>query len=119
MLCTLRIVYIVGTHVLAENGKTCSDLGHTRISTLEECKSLIGFVQSYYPSVSSDIVKVNYGKYPAGCYMFTIAGALFSVRFNADTSDNGEANSRPVCSTGRSYKSRIDVLNFCLIICYD
>ena len=93
---------------MKNSDEVCSTFEEKQVEDLEECRALVNYIQSFYPTISHIVKEETNSNYPSGCYVYIKRGALhwvpghrdnvnFGIYFNHAQFGSGESYSRPLC----------------------
>ena len=111
---------------MTEREEFCSSQGVTHVSTISECRALVGFVRSHYPDsilttnssnncITNCIIEQQTSKRPAGCYVNGVRygkSKEISIYFNTDNKDSEQHPfDRSICKVeiGRTLRININI----------
>ena len=63
------LIWIIGGHFLSARSQLCQGDGVSQTVTIKECKDLLGFIQSHYPTISTNVIRYSTPSYPRGCFI--------------------------------------------------
>ena len=73
-------------------------MGLSAISNIDECKSMMSYVRSFYPGIPNTVREKNDKNYPEGCYVFTNVWKIcYGIWFNIHPSSAPRHDSRQIC----------------------
>ena len=95
---------MTGGLVLTGLNESCESRGLKPISSLEDCKSSTGFIQTYHHPAYQFKFQEEETKFPKGCYVLVYNGRHAGY-FNNASSGASEKDSKALCREGRKIKT--------------